>query len=446
MAMRGRGAGLFQGLKARDESRQKEEQLAIQRQNAATSEMQAASAGSGAFWAHQTASERNDLERQRLEMAQKTASERNDLERQRLEIDQRKQDAADVRDDFLRRAQEMKLESETAEAQKLAELNRQEVERMQNRRRMYETIESEAFFATATSGMFSDDGSIKTNTPAFDEELARRLGVKRASAYLDKNGFHIRYESNNGKIGTRDFDTNWCKSQSLYWSGDASMFGGGRLGKDGREQLGEEQRQAMEVAGYGRKKAIDQEMYLQNRYDMNLQDVMRRISIEVGKQEMTPEEGEKAIEFYRQEVEKSAPKQNGGTDAARRDELAALIAERERRAAAKGGQRNIPGMPKRKQEQPAPAPSPTQTKQQPAPNGEEAAAEPAQGKDRAAAIAQLAKDTGLDEGHAERAYNIALSQYKASRRRGGNRSFESFLNAQATWMMTHGRQGRTGRR
>ena len=49
MAMRGRGAGLFQGLKARDESRQKEEQLAIQRQNAATSEMQAASAGSGAF-------------------------------------------------------------------------------------------------------------------------------------------------------------------------------------------------------------------------------------------------------------------------------------------------------------------------------------------------------------------------------------------------------------
>ena len=446
MAMRGRGAGLFQGLKARDESRQKEEQLAIQRQNAATSEMQAASAGSGAFWAHQTASERNDLERQRLEMAQKTASERNDIELKRLEIDQRKQDAADVRDDFLRRAQEMKLESETAEAQKLAELNRQEVERMQNRRRMYETIESEAFFATATSGMFSDDGSIKTNTPAFDEELARRLGVKRASAYLDKNGFHIRYESNNGKIGTRDFDTNWCKSQSLYWSGDASMFGGGRLGKDGREQLGEEQRQAMEVAGYGRKKAIDQEMYLRNRYDMNLQDVMRRISIEVGKQEMTPEEGEKAIEFYRQEVEKSAPKQNGGTDAARRDELAALIAERERRAAAKGGQRNIPGMPKRQQEQPAPAPA--QTQQQPAPQGEEAAAEPAQGKDRAAAIAQLAKDTGLDEGHAERAYNIALSQYKASQRRGGNRSFESFLNAQATWMMTHGRQGkgRTGRR
>ena len=135
-------------------------------------------------------------------------------------------------------------------------------------------------------------------------------------------------------------------------------------------------------------------------------------------------------------------------DAARQDELAALMAERERRAAAKGGQRNIPGMPKRKQEQPAPAPSPTQTKQQPAPNGEEAAAEPAQGKDRAASIAQLAKDTGLDEGRAERAYNIALSQYRASRRRGGNRSFESFLNAQATWMMTHGRQGkgRTGRR
>lgn len=427
MAMRGRGAGLFQGLKARDESRQKDEQLAIQRKYAETSAMQAASSGSGAFWAHQTASERNDLERQRLEM------------------EQRKQDDAAVRDDFLRRAQEMKLESEAAEAKKLAELNRQEVERMQNRRQMYETIEGEAFFATATSGMFSDDGSIKTNTPAFEKELARRLGVKRASAYLDKNGFHIRYESNSGKIGTRDFDTNWCKSQSLYWSGDASMFGGGRLGKDGREQLGEEQRQAMEVAGYGRKKAIDQEMYLQNRYDMNLQDVMRRISIEVGKQEMTPEEGEKAIEFYRQEVEKSAPKQNGVADAARQAELAALMKRKQEFVAQRqGGQRNIPGMPKRQQEQPAPAP--TQTQQQPAPKGEEAAAEPAQGKERDAAIAQLAKDTGLDEGHAERAYNVALSKYRQDQRNGGSRTFESFLNEQLTWMMTHGRQGRRDRR
>ena len=460
MAMRGRGAGLFQGLKARDESRQKDEQLAIQRQNAATSEMQAASAGSGAFWAHQTASERNDLERQRLEMAQKTASERNDIERKRLEIDQRKQDAADVRDDFLRRAQEMKLESETAEAQKLAELNRQEVERMQNRRQMYETIEGEAFFATATSGIFSDDGSIKTNTPAFEKELARRLGVKQASAYLDKNGFHIRYESNSGKIGTRDFDTNWCKSQSLYWSGDASMFGGGRLGKDGREQLGEGQRQAMEVAAYGRKKAIDQENYERNKGEANLQSVLRSLSVEVGKGNMTQEEAEQAFAFYQQQAAKGAQGRGGGTpapapqkggadDAARQAELDALMKRKQELVAQRqGGQRNIPGMPKRQQEQPAPAPSPAQTRQQPAPNGGEAAAEPAQGKDRAAAIAQLAKDTGLDAGHAERAYNIALSQYKASLRRGGNRSFESFLNAQATWMMTHGRQGRgrTGRR
>lgn len=449
MAMRGRGAGLFQGLKARDESRQKDEQLAIQRQNAATSAMQAASAGSGAFWAHQTASERNDLERQRLEMAQKTASERNDIERKRLEIDQRKQDAADVRDEFMMRAQEIELENKTAEARKLAELNRQEVERMQNRRRMYETIEGEAFFATATSGMFSDDGSIKTNTPAFDEELARRLGVKRASAYLDKNGFHIRYESNGGKIGTKDFDTNWCKSQSLYWSGDASMFGGGRLGKDGREQLGEEQRQAMEVAGYGRKKAIDQEMYLRNRYDMNLQDVMRRISIEVGKQEMTPKEGEKAIEFYRKQVGQDetvspVPQKVVKDDSARKAELAALMKRKQEFVAQRqGGQRHIPGMPKRQQERPAP--EPTQT-QQPATQGEEAAAEPAQGKDRAAAIAQLAKDTGLDEGHAERAYNFALSKYRQDQRNGGSRTFESFLNEQLTWMMTHGRRGRRDRR
>ena len=222
------------------------------------------------------------------------------------------------------------------------------------------------------------------------------------------------------------------------------MFGGGRLGKDGREQLGEEQRQAMEVAGYGRKKAIDQEMYLQNRYDMNLQDVMRRISIEVGKQEMTPEEGEKAIEFYRQEVEKSAPKQNGVADAARKAELDALMKRKQEFVAQRqGGQRNIPGMPKRQQERPAP--EPTQT-QQPASQGEGAAAEPAQGKDRAAAIAQLAKDTGLDEGHAERAYNVALSKYRQDQRNGGSRTFESFLNEQLTWMMTHGRQGRRDRR
>ena len=457
MAMRGRGAGLFQGLKARDESRQKEEQLAIQRKDAETSAIQAASSGSGAFWMHQTASERNDLERQRLEMAQKTASERNDLERKRLEIDQRKQDAADVRDEFMMRAQEIELENKTAEARKLAELNRQEVERMQNRRRMYETIESEAFFATATSGMFSDDGSIKTNTPAFDEELARRLGVKRASAYLDKNGFHIRYESNNGKIGTRDFDTNWCKSQSLYWSGDASMFGGGRLGKDGREQLGEEQRQAMEVAGYGRKKAIDQEMYLRNRSDMNLQSVLRSLSVEVGKGNMTQEEAEQAFAFYQSQAAKGAqgrgdaspaPQKGGMDDAARKAELDALMKRKQELVAQRqGGQRNIPGMPKRQQEQPAPEPAQTQQQtQQPTPKNDEVVSRPVTDEERRAAIAQLAKDTGLDEGHAERAYNIALSQYKASRRRGGNRSFESFLNAQATWMMTHRRQSRRGRR
>ena len=180
--------------------------------------------------------------------------------------------------------------------------------------------------------------------------------------------------------------------------------------------------------------------------------MLRSLSVEVGKGNMTQEEAEQAFAFYQQQAAKGAQDGGKGTPtpapqkggAEGQDELAALIAERERRAAAKGGQRNIPGMPKRQQEQPAP--EPTQTQQQPAPNGEEAAAEPAQGKDRAAAIAQLAKDTGLDEGHAERAYNVALNQYKASQRRGGNRSFESFLNAQATWMMTHGRQGRRGRR
>ena len=459
MAMRGRGAGLFQGLKARDESRQKDEQLAIQRQNAATSEMQAASAGSGAFWAHQTASERNDLERQRLEMAQKTASERNDLERQRLEIDQRKQDAADVRDEFMMRAQEIELENKTAEARKLAELNRQEVERMQNRRRMYETIESEAFFATATSGMFSDDGSIKTNTPAFDEELARRLGVKRASAYLDKNGFHIRYESNGGKIGTKDFDTDWCKSQSLYWAGDASMFGGGRLGRDGREQLGEGQRQAMEISGYGRKKAIDQEMYLRNRGDMNLQSVLRSLSVEVGKGNMTQEEAEQAFAFYQSQAAKGAqgrgdtspaPQKGGMDDAARKAELDALMKRKQELVAQRqGGQRNIPGMPKRQQEQPAPTPAQTQQQtQQLAPRNDEVISKPTTAEERKAAIAKIAKEYNIDPGQAERALNIATSHYNQDQRKGGKRSYDSFVTEQITWIMNRGQRtrGRTGRR
>ena len=442
MAMRGRGAGLFQGLKARDESRQKDEQLAIQRQNAATSEMQAASAGSGAFWAHQTASERNDLERQRLE------------------IDQRKQDAADVRDDFARRAQEIELENKTAEARKLAELNRQEVERMQNRRRMYETIEGEAFFATATSGMFSDDGSIKTNTPAFDEELARRLGVKRASAYLDKNGFHIRYESNGGKIGTKDFDTDWCKSQSLYWAGDASMFGGGRLGKDGREQLGEGRRQAMEIAGYGRKKAIDQEMYLRNRGDMNLQSVLRSLSVEVGKGNMTQEEAEQAFEFYQQQAAKGAqdgkgtptpaPQKVVKDDAARKAELDALMKRKQELVAQRqGGQRNIPGMPKRQQEQSAPTPAQTQQQtQQLAPRNDEVVSKPTTAEERKAAIAKIAKEYNIDPGQAERALNIATSHYNQDQRRGGKRSYDSFVTEQITWMMNRGQRtrGRTGRR
>lgn len=459
MAMRGRGAGLFQGLKARDESRQKDEQLAIQRQNAATSEMQAASAGSGAFWAHQTASERNDLERQRLEMAQKTAIERNDIERKRLEIDQRKQDAADVRDEFMMRAQEIELENKTAEARKLAELNRQEVERMQNRRRMYETIESEAFFATATSGMFSDDGSIKTNTPAFDEELARRLGVKRASAYLDKNGFHIRYESSGGKIGTKDFDTDWCKSQSLYWSGDASMFGGGRLGKDGREQLGEEQRQAMEVATYGRKRAIDQENYERNKGEANLQSVLRSLSVEVGKGNMTQEEAEQAFAFYQSQAAKGAqgrgdtspaPQKGGMDDAARQAELDALMKRKQELVAQRqGSQRNIPGMPKRQQEQPAPTPAQTQQQtQQPAPRNDEVVSKPTTAEERKAAIAKIAKEYNIDPGQAERALNIATGKYNQDQRKGGKRSYDSFVTEQITWMMNRGQRtrGRTYRR
>ena len=357
-------------------------------------------------------------------------------------------------DEWQMRLDEQKAQAEDARLaeiqERVAALQRQNddaIRQDEEKRRLYEQVPMEALFS-ALNTKKPDGTSMGCNLPAVNAEIAQRLGLKSVDySGFDENGiFAIKGTDANGKQFVKQYAPEWVQGACEWFYGKDNPFG---------RQVGDRTKAEQEVATYGRKKAIDQENYERNKGEANLQSVLRSLSVEVGKGNMTQEEAEQAFAFYQQQAAKgaqggdkgtqtSAPQKGDTDDAAWKAELAELMAERERRAAAKGGQRNIPGMPRRQQEQPAP----TQTQQQPSPKGEEAVAEPAQGKDRAAAIAQLAKDTGLDEGHAERAYNIALSQYKASQRRGGNRSFESFLNAQATWMMTHGRQGkgRTGRR
>lgn len=356
-------------------------------------------------------------------------------------------------DEWQMRLDEQRMQSEDARLaemqERVAALQRQNddaIRQDEEKRRLYEQVPMEALFS-ALNTKKPDGTSMGCNLPGVNAEIAQQLGLKAVDySGFDENGvFAIKGTDANGRQFVKQYSPEWVQGACEWFYGKDNPFG---------RQLGEQTRGNQEVATYGRKKAIDQENYERNKGEANLQSVLRSLSVEVGKGNMTQEEAEQAFAFYQQQAAKGAqdrgyaspePQKGGQGGAERQDELAALMAERERRAAAKGGQRNIPGMPRRQQEKPTPTPA--QTQQQPAPNGEEAAAEPAQGKDRAAAIAQLAKDTGLDAGHAERAYNIALSQYKASLRRGGNRSFESFLNAQATWMMTHGRQGRgrTGR-
>ena len=344
-------------------------------------------------------------------------------------------------DEWQMRLDEQKMQAEDARLaeiqERVAALQRQNddaIRQDEEKRRLYEQVPMEALFS-ALNTKKPDGTSMGCNLPGVNAEIAQQLGLKAVDySGFDENGiFAIKGTDANGKQFVKQYAPEWVQGACEWFYGKDNPFG---------RQIGEQVKGNQEVATYGRKRAIDQENYEKNKGEANLQSVLRSLSVEVGKGNMTQEEAEQALAFYQRQAAKGAPSQNGGADTAKQDELAALMAERERRAAAKGGQRNIPGMPKRQQEHPVPA----QTQQQPAPQGEEAAAESAQGKDRAAAIAQLAKDTGLDEGHAERAYNVALSQYKASQRRGGNRSFESFLNAQATWMMTHGRQGRRGRR
>lgn len=343
-------------------------------------------------------------------------------------------------DEWQMRLDEQKMQAEDARLaeiqERVAAFQRQNddaIRQDEEKRRLYEQVPMEALFS-ALNTKKPDGTSMGCNLPGVNAEIAQQLGLKAVDySGFDENGvFVIKGTDANGKQFVKQYAPEWVQGACEWFYGKDNPFG---------RQIGEQVKGNQEVATYGRKKTIDQENYEKNKGEANLQSVLRSLSVEVGKGNMTQEEAEQAFAFYQSQATKGAQSRDDASPAPQKGGQGG--AEGQDELAAKGGQRNIPGMPRRQQEQPAPA----QTQQQPAPQGEEVAANPAQGKDRAAAIAQLAKDTGLDEGHAERAYNVALSQYKASQRRGGNRSFESFLNAQATWMMTHGRQGkgRTGR-
>lgn len=424
-------------------------------------------------------------------------------------------------DEWQMRLDEQKMQAEDARLaeiqERVAALQRQNddaIRQDEEKRRLYEQVPMEALFS-ALNTKKPDGTSMGCNLPAVNAEIAQQLGLKAVDySGFDQNGiFAIKGTDANGKQFVKQYAPEWVQGACEWFYGKDNPFG---------RQLGEQIKGNQEVATYGRKKAIDQENYERNKGEANLQSVLRSLSVEVGKGNMTQEEAEQAFAFYQQQAAKGAQgrgdaspaPQKGGVEV--RDELAALIAERERRAAAKGGQRNIPGMPRqqperpapketsaqggeedevtyeeiqpdhetsaknselyrryqkgeisyrefikqtvpkyrevrrpRKQaEHPAPAPSPTQTQQQPAPQNEEVVSKPTTAEERKAAIAKIAKEYGIDPGQAERALNIATGRYNQDQRRGGKRSYDSFVTEQITWMMKRGQRtrGRTGRR
>ena len=332
-------------------------------------------------------------------------------------------------DEWQMRLDEQKMQAEDARLaeiqERVAALQRQNddaIRQDEEKRRLYEQVPMEALFS-ALNTKKPDGTSMGCNLPAVNAEIAQQLGLKAVDySGFDQNGiFAIKGTDANGKQFVKQYAPEWVQGACEWFYGKDNPFG---------KQLGEQARGNQEVATYGRKKAIDQENYERNKGEANLQSVLRSLSVEVGKGNMTQEEAEQAFAFYQSQAAKGAQGGAGGND-----ELAALMAERERRAAAKGGQRNIPGMPKRQQEQPAP-------------QNEEVVSKPTTAEERKAAIAKIAKEYGIDPGQAERALNIATGRYNRDQRRGGKRSYDSFVTEQITWMMKRGQRtrGRTGRR
>ena len=405
-----------------------QERMQTERLDAAAEERQADREERGAERAatlDERAAERDERAAEREERGRQFDLSRGDrLEQQGVENRRRA-----TLDEWQMRLDEQKMQAEDARLaeiqERVAALQRQNddaIRQDEEKRRLYEQVPMEALFS-ALNTKKPDGTSMGCNLPAVNAEIAQQLGLKAVDySGFDQNGiFAIKGTDANGKQFVKQYAPEWVQGACEWFYGKDNPFG---------KQLGEQARGNQEVATYGRKKAIDQENYERNKGEANLQSVLRSLSVEVGKGNMTQEEAEQAFAFYQSQAAKGAQGGAGGND-----ELAALMAERERRAAAKGGQRNIPGMPKRQQEQPAP-------------QNEEVVSKPTTAEERKAAIAKIAKEYGIDPGQAERALNIATGRYNRDQRRGGKRSYDSFVTDQITWMMKRGQRtrGHTGRR
>ena len=361
-------------------------------------------------------------------------------------------------DEWQMRLDEQKMQAEDARLaeiqERVAALQRQNddaIRQDEEKRRLYEQVPMEALFS-ALNTKKPDGTSMGCNLPAVNAEIAQQLGLKAVDySGFDENGiFAIKGTDANGKQFVKQYAPEWVQGACEWFYGKDNPFG---------RQLGEQVKGNQEVATYGRKKAIDQENYEKNKGEANLQSVLRSLSVEVGKGNMTQEEAEQAFAFYQSQAAKGAqgrgdaspaPQKGGMDDAARQAELDALMKRKQELVAQRqGSQRNIPGMPKRQQEQPAPTPAQTQQQtQQPAPRNDEVVSKPTTAEERKAAIAKIAKEYNIEPGQAERALNIATGKYNQDQRRGGKRSYDSFVTEQITWMMNRGQRtrGRTGRR
>ena len=356
------------------------------------------------------------------------------------------------------RLDEQKMQAEDARLaeiqERVAALQRQNddtIRQDEEKRRLYEQVPMEALFS-ALNTKKPDGTSMGCNLPGVNAEIAQQLGLKAVDySGFDENGiFAIKGTDANGKQFVKQYPPEWVQGACEWFYGKDNPFA---------KQLGDRTKAEQEVATYGRKKAIDQENYEKNKGEANLQSVLRSLSVEVGKGNMTQEEAEQAFAFYQSQAAKGAqgrgdtspaPQKGGMDDAARQAELDALMKRKQELVAQRqGSQRNIPGMPKRQQEQPAPTPAQTQQQtQQLAPRNDEVVSKPTTAEERKAAIAKIAKEYNIDPGRAERALNIATSHYNQDQRKGGKRSYDSFVTEQITWMMNRGQRtrGRTGRR
>ena len=336
-------------------------------------------------------------------------------------------------DEWQMRLDEQKMQAEDARLaeiqERVAAFQRQNddaIRQDEEKRQLYEQVPMEALFS-ALNTKKPDGTSMGCNLPGVNAEIAQQLGLKSVDySGFDQNGiFAIKGTDANGKQFVKQYAPEWVQGACEWFYGKDNPFG---------KQLGEQVKANQEVATYGRKKAIDQENYEKNKGEANLQSVLRSLSVEVGKGNMTQEEAEQAFAFYQSQAAKGA--QGSMDDAARKAELDALMKRKQELVAQRqGGQRNIPGMPKRQQEQPAP-------------RNDEVVSKPTTAEERKAAIAKIAKEYNIDSGLAERALNIATSHYNQDQRKGGKRSYDSFVTEQIAWIMKRGQRtkGRTYRR